>query len=234
VSLATNWDRVRGRHLGRPAYFRLTPALYTLYRAFEREGAPHVRGAVLDAGAGSGAWTPVLARVGAERIVAVDRGAAPGLDAIADLKHLPYGDASFETVFCSQVLEHDAAPAALLTELRRVLKPGGVLLISVPHLSRIHDAPHDYFRFTTYGLRELLTAAGFDVETIVPAGGLLVFLKHNLNVVLLAAFESLPVVRTFAAAFARLTTPLWAALDRALDPGILFPMNYLARARKHG
>lgn len=234
MTLAANWDRIRKRMRGRPAYFRLTPALYALRRVFNREGAPYIKGAVLDAGAGFGAWTPVLAHAGAETVTAVDRGAAPGLDAVADLKHLPYGDGAFEVVFCSQVLEHDPAPAALLAELRRVLKPGGVLLISVPHLSRIHDAPHDYFRFTAYGLRELLTAAGFDVETITPAGGFLVFLKHNLNVALLAVFESLPVIKILAAACACLTTPVWAALDLVLDPGGIFPMNYFARARKHG
>ncbi|PWG74541.1 SAM-dependent methyltransferase, partial [Enterococcus hirae] len=75
---------------------------------------------------------------------------------------------AFDTVLCTQVLEHVRDPKKALQELPRVLRPGGVLILSAPHLSMVHDAPHDYFRYTGFGLAELLDNCGFRAERIVP------------------------------------------------------------------
>ena len=234
MNLAANWRKARLRAMGSAAYFKLTPALYSLYRAFLAHAAPRVHGRVLDAGSGYGAWTGALRRAGASTVVAVDREAEGGSGVVADLKRLPFRDAAFDTIFCAQVLEHDAEPAALLAELGRVLKPGGYFILSAPHLSRIHDAPHDYFRYTEYGLRALAGRAGLAVEGVIPCGGAFSFIIHNVNTLKLAAMEPLPLARALTAAWAKLTTPAWAALDRAFDRRGLFPLNYLMIGRKDG
>ncbi len=64
-------------------------------------------------------------------------------------------------VLCTEVLEHLPEPQRAVDEMFRVLKPGGTLLLTTRFLFPIHDAPHDYFRFTKYGLRHLLRR--FDV-----------------------------------------------------------------------
>ncbi|MBS0461884.1 MAG: class I SAM-dependent methyltransferase, partial [Proteobacteria bacterium] len=69
-------------------------------------------------------------------------------DVFADGARLPFVDDSFDSVLLLEVLEHVAQPGAVLTEIRRVLKPGGVLLPSMPFLYPLHDAPHDYQRYT--------------------------------------------------------------------------------------
>ncbi len=233
MTLAANWEKLRRREAGKKRYFYVTPALYALYRAFPREAAPFVRGRVLDAGAGFGVWRNVLA-ARAEAVVSVDLTADRNVDYVGDLKNLPFPDNTYDAAFCAQVLEHESSPAALLRELRRVLKPGGHLILTAPHLSRVHDAPHDYFRFTEYGLRALAADAGFVVAKAVPCGGVLSFIVHNARVFGLAVLSAVPPLLWFALPFAQATSPLVAALDRVIDPRGLFALNWMLVARKDG
>ena len=230
MGLATNWRKLRARETGRRFFFYLTPGHYALYRQVRAYAVPLVAGRILDAGSGYGAWEPVLNELGTVTTVDLSAEGRPG--AVADLKTLPYRDAAFDVAFCSQVIEHEDRPAAVLAELARVLKAGGTLVLTAPHLSRLHDAPHDYYRFTAYGLRSLAEGAGFLVERVVPAGGLLSFLGHNANVFWLALLAPVPLAGRLAAAVAALTSPLWAALDRVLDAKGLFALNWLLVGRK--
>jgi SAM-dependent methyltransferase len=76
---------------------------------------------------------------------------------------LPLADGVADVVVMNQVLEHVVDPAKAVSEARRVLKPGGLFVGSIPHISPVHLEPHDYRRFTDLGVRQIL--AGFvDVE----------------------------------------------------------------------
>lgn len=229
MGLAVNWRKLRARETGR-RYFYLTPGLYSLYRAVRANAAPFLTRKILDAGSGKGAWESVLTELGT--VTAVDLAADGRPDAVADLKTLPFCNAAFDAVFCSQVLEHERRPGALMAELSRVLRAGGALVLTAPHLSRLHDAPDDYFRFTAYGLRALAENAGLQVKRLVPAGGPLSFFGHNANVFWLALVAPIPLVRQLAVAVAALTSPLWVALDRVLDAGGMFALNWLLVGRK--
>jgi SAM-dependent methyltransferase len=138
---------------------------------------------VLDAGAGESIYRPLFE---GRSYVAVDRGVGDagwnykGLEAVADLEQLPFGGGVFHLVLCTETLEHVARPAAVLRELRRVLRSGGTLALSVPFLMPVHQEPHDYFRYTPHGLRRLLVDAGFEVEEISAAGGYFTFLHREL------------------------------------------------------
>lgn len=86
------------------------------------------------------------------------------VDVLADINNpLPLDDASADTVLMTSVLEHLHSPATALAEARRILRPGGTLLLQVPFLYRVHEEPHDYFRYTRYGLRALLEQSGLRV-----------------------------------------------------------------------
>ena len=89
----------------------------------------------------------------------LDIEARPGVkvDIIADAHDLSQiGDGSFEVILCTEVLEHLHTPSQAIAEFYRILKPGGLLLLSTRFIFPIHDAPGDYYRFTKYGLAHLL------------------------------------------------------------------------------
>lgn len=116
---------------------------------------------VLDAGCGLGYGTASLAAAGARRAVGVDlssgalgraREAAPGVEFVeGDLLDLPFEDASFDLAVCFEAIEHVSDPAAVMAELRRVLRDDGVAVISSPN-------PHNYPPGNPYHVRELSAA----------------------------------------------------------------------------
>ncbi len=85
-------------------------------------------------------------------------------DTIGDAHDLPFNDCSFENILCTEVLEHLHSPWVAITEMHRVLKPGGRLILTTRFVYPIHDAPHDYFRFTEYGLKSLFKE--WDIEVL--------------------------------------------------------------------
>lgn len=93
-------------------------------------------------------------------------------DIVGDLQRglsVPAG--SFDAVLCTEVLEHVGDVRGVLAELHRVLRPGGLLAVTVPFVGPLHEEPHDHRRFTNHGLKTLLDDSGFDTLTIDPLTG---------------------------------------------------------------
>jgi SAM-dependent methyltransferase len=80
--------------------------------------------------------------------------------------NIPFEDKTFNGVLCTQVLEHVKDPNSLMKEIHRVLIPEGKIIVSVPFIYREHEEPYDYFRFSKFGLENLLTLNGFSVKNI--------------------------------------------------------------------
>jgi SAM-dependent methyltransferase len=79
-----------------------------------------------------------------------------------DLLNLPFDEGSFDFVLTDQVLEHVAGnPQLAINESWRVLRPGGIAVHTTCFINPIHDAPHDYWRFTPAALKLLLENARF-------------------------------------------------------------------------
>jgi SAM-dependent methyltransferase len=72
--------------------------------------------------------------------------------------HIPFPDNSFDHILCTEVLEHAEDPFELIAQMRRVLKSGGSIVVTVPFAARVHHAPHDYFRFTRFRLQTMFSA----------------------------------------------------------------------------
>jgi ubiquinone/menaquinone biosynthesis C-methylase UbiE len=95
------------------------------------------------------------------------------LDHEIDLtQRLPFPDNSFSTIILSDVLEHIPNPGQLWSEMYRILTPGGVAIINVPFLYWVHEAPHDYYRYTEYALERFANDSNFSVISLEPIGGL--------------------------------------------------------------
>ncbi len=119
-----------------------------------------------------------------------------GLDVVADLNRLPFADAVFDGALNIVTLEHLREPHLAMREMARVLKPGGRLLLIAPHQWEVHQEPHDYFRYTGYGLQWLAEQAGLRVERLDGVGGMFRLLSRRL----LGALQFFPgVVRPLAA-----------------------------------
>jgi SAM-dependent methyltransferase len=76
-------------------------------------------------------------------------------DIVGDICQSSFNEA-FDAVICMEVLEHIPTPHLAMEKIFLALKPGGALIMSVPFLFPLHDRPHDYFRYTKYGLKYLL------------------------------------------------------------------------------
>jgi len=72
----------------------------------------------------------------------------------------------------------------VLGEIRRVLKPGGILFLTAPQMARLHGEPHDFFRFTRWGLQYLLEHNGFEIVHLEPHGGIVRALGSHVNLFL--------------------------------------------------
>lgn len=140
---------------------------------------------------------------------------------------------AYDTAVSLEVFEHVPDPRAAAAEVFRILRPGGTFVMSVPHLSRLHEEPYDFHRFTRYGVRNLLESAGFEVDLVRQRGGLLTFLGHQVSTVLLTTTWRVPVLRQAAWTLNKwLVTRLSYAVDSRLDRSGLFAMGYTAVARK--
>ncbi|MEO8098426.1 MAG: class I SAM-dependent methyltransferase [Acidobacteriota bacterium] len=186
---------------------------------------------VLDAGAGEGNYRGNFA---AQRYCALDLGVGDQgwdystLDVTGDLSALPFRDGAFDAALNVVTLEHVREPARVVEELARVLAPGGTLLLIAPHEWEEHQQPHDYFRYTRYGLRYLLERAGFREIRVEPVGGFFRLLSRRL----LNALQFFPgPVALVAALFfgpPALLLPLLDSLDRERN----FTLGYICSARK--
>jgi SAM-dependent methyltransferase len=132
-------------------------------------------GDVLDVGAGAQPYRPLLPPDARYRAIDVAvAGEAFGYD-LPDTEYFegdrwPVEDDSIDVVLATETLEHVPEPAVFLAEARRVLRPGGRIVLTVPFAARWHYIPHDYWRFTPSSLRNLLEQAQFG-DTVVHARG---------------------------------------------------------------
>ena len=78
-------------------------------------------------------------------------------DIVADAHHLPFKDEEFTFVLCTEMLEHVQDPFQVEKEIRRITAKGGTLLLTTRFTFPLHDVPHDYWRYTKYGLRRLFS-----------------------------------------------------------------------------
>lgn len=194
---------------------------------------------VLDAGAGEAPYRPLFAHcdyVTQDWPGTVHPGAR-ATDIVGDLHDLDVPDASFDAVVLTEVLEHVAEPEQVLGELRRVLRPGGRLFLTVPFVGELHEEPHDHYRYTSHGLRGLLDRAGFEQVTVAPLTGWFSTFAHVLrHQGLSTARPDAPMglgARVVAFAFyllSRGVARVAPALDRRLDHRHALPIGWSARA----
>ena len=131
----------------------------------------YARGRLLDIGCGNQPYRDLFAPLVREYIGLDqdDRQSRP--DVIGDALWLPFRADAFDTVLMIQVLEHLPNPMEAMSEIRRVLRPGGRVILTAPQYWRVHEEPHDYYRFTHFGLVHLMREHGLRILHAKAQGG---------------------------------------------------------------
>jgi SAM-dependent methyltransferase len=170
--LATGSPVDRARHAAR---ILLDLQFGSIWRDLARI-LPSVRGSLVDVGCGAQPFRPLLsgevAYIGVDTVDAERRFGYRTPDTrYYSGDRLPVDDASADCVLCTETLEHVLEPLPFLCELRRCLKPGGRLVLTVPFAARWHFVPFDYWRYTPSGLRHLLGQSGYADVAVYARGG---------------------------------------------------------------
>ncbi len=178
---------------------------------------------VLDAGAGDCRYRPLFDQHRYESADFAQLAKTYGdLTYVCDLREIPVEAERFDAVICTQVLAHLSEPIEALKEMRRVLKPGGRLLVTAPFFFQENEVPHDYYRYTKFGLRFLAEKAGLAVTRLDWLEGYYGALAYQMGIaahVLRAKPTKLGGGLTGAGLFvlALFVRPLFAALKIILD-----------------
>jgi SAM-dependent methyltransferase len=177
--------------------------------------APAIKGDVLDFGCGSKPYGSLF--VNAKSYIGVDIEVSghnhkeSKVDYFYDGKKLPFNNQSFDAIVCFEVFEHVFNVEEVLSEIYRVLKPDGLLLISIPFAWDEHEIPYDFARYTSFGITHILNANKFQV-----------FKLTKTTTYILAVFQM------FIAYLYQHVLPKGRFLRMISQLFIIFPLNLLA------
>lgn len=96
------------------------------------------------------------------------------VDVIGTAYNTNLPDAVCDVVLCTEVLEHLERPVDAVHEMNRILKPDGVLILTVPFIWPVHEQPRDFYRYSEYGLKFIFESANFEIVEIRPLTGYIV------------------------------------------------------------
>ena len=138
--------------------------------------ARYIRGHLLDVGCGLRPYEKTFFS-GATRYVGTDYLSDRSRpDLVCSALELPFREAMFDTVVSTEVLEHVSDPAKALGEMRRVLKPGGHMVLTTPMYWPRHEVPYDFYRYPYDGLLSLVKGSGLEMVKLFNRGRSYAFL----------------------------------------------------------
>ncbi|MCO5314712.1 MAG: class I SAM-dependent methyltransferase [Solirubrobacterales bacterium] len=178
------WPEPERRHLKKSDrhYLSLSPLSAALRAEIKRTIGDRTGLRMLDVGCGNKPYLPFLADH-AGSYWGVDAVDGARVDRVSVAEELPFGEAEFDVVICTQVLEHVDDPVRVLAEIYRVLAPGGVVFLSTHGVFIYHPDPptsdRDYWRWTHSGLLRIFRQSGEYTELeIVPQGNVVASLGY--------------------------------------------------------
>jgi SAM-dependent methyltransferase len=139
-----------------------------------RLSAGELTGKLLDFGCGSKPYRSLFTKVNEYIGLDVENGEHDhkneDIDVFYDGKSIPFEDETFDAVLASEVLEHVPDINESISELHRILKKNGKILITVPFVWQEHEMPYDFRRFTSNGMEQILRKNGFEIISSEKSG----------------------------------------------------------------
>jgi SAM-dependent methyltransferase len=135
-----------------------------------RQCASYVKGRMLDVGCGFRPYEKTFFAAATDYIGADCLSDRSRPDVVCSALELPFPENSFDTVASTEVLEHVPEPLRALNEMRRVLKPGGYLILSAPLYWPRHEVPYDFYRYPYDGILYLVKQSGLDLKRLFNRG----------------------------------------------------------------
>jgi len=190
------------------------------------------KGKLLDIGCGSKPYKQLFNKT-IQSYVGIDR-----YNSSADIKQNFFTASlkpkSFDTVLCTQVIEHVSDPSELLIKIKNVLKKDGIIILTAPLVAALHEEPNDYYRFTKYALKNLFKDTGFTIINLKEEGNWITsnitmiafYLEGTCNRYFLRYPKKLLILSLM------LLGTLLSHLPKHYTKPEKYPMNYLVIAKK--
>ncbi|MCW8877229.1 MAG: class I SAM-dependent methyltransferase [Kangiellaceae bacterium] len=216
----------------RRKYF--SPCCYADSIVTSRALAEHLTGRCIDVGCGDLPYKELIeSKVDVYDTLDIEK-RRQEVKYVADIQDMNIiGSNVYDSALCLEVLEHVPDPFQAVSEIHRILKKGGKLVLSVPHLSRLHEEPHDYYRFTKYGLDFMFKRQGFKVISIEPVGGFFCFVGHQISSLLLLPVWHIPLLKSIIYWLNKwLVVRFCFFMDKIFDKQKLFAMGYTCKLEK--
>jgi len=190
------------------------------------------KGKLLDIGCGNKPYKSLLAPF-IHSYTGID-GHSKKADIHGNFFKIPIKKTSYDTILCTQVIEHVPSPDALIAKIHRILKKQGICILTAPLVAALHEEPHDYYRFTKYALTNLLQTNGFEILILREEGDWI-----SSNITMIAFYLEVTYNRYFLRYPKKIVIAFLMLLGTALGhlPGritkpVKYPMNYLVIAKK--
>lgn len=189
-----------------------------------KEVADYVKGALLDVGCGESPFYPLfLPRT--DNYFKTDTLTSTGSpDLYSEINSLPFKENSFDTILCTQVLEHVYDPFRAISEMDRLLRSGGIIILGTPLIYWIHEAPRDYYRYTRYFYEKVAETYDFEILFLKEMGGIFSVLTDifSKGVIL---FSSRSRYLAFLKYFSFLSQDIgWLIIDKILRGDFAMPL----------
>lgn len=188
----------------------------------------YISGKTLDLGAGSAKYRDMIKPKTSEYL-AFDMVPGKNIDIVGNVLDLPFLDNTFDTVISTQVLEHVEKPWVMVKEIYRVLKPGGICILTTPFLTPYHPDPADFFRYTLQGVKSLFQNEGFKILECDYYGQAFTLFSEMIRFVFFNRYQKKNGV--WAERFLRYMQKTAKFFDKFVKTDIIYVDNYLI-ARK--
>jgi len=158
------------------------------------------------------------------------------VDILCEATNIPVPAETYDVVLCTQVVEHVFDHQKVFEEAYRLLKPDGRFIVSAPFIWEKHEIPYDFYRFTDFGLKTLLTRAGFEIKESIANGGKWAVIGQLIIMCFLKRGKSNIFIRLFRGVWNRVLilfcNAVFCYLDNKYKNTDRFVLNYIFVGKK--